>query len=149
MNTKDLTSAAKGYLSIKLSEYVNPSAQKVEKAKQKVEMAKEQLREAEEKLKAVQEEWHSFKEEALEKIHKNESTIIRFKSKLKRVKGDMRDRYMHDIEDLSEKNLELKKRIGRFKNHTGVKWSKFKETVKHSANDISHAWKDLVSSALE
>jgi hypothetical protein len=149
MKTKEIKDAAKEFITTKVSEFINPSPQKVERAKEKVEAIRQQLRNAEEKLKAVQEEWHVFKTETVEKIQANESSIGKFKSKLRTAKDDFKDRYQHEIDVLSEKNIALKKRIGRFKRQSNEKWDKLKTAVIGSVGEVKHAVKDLVNATLE
>ncbi len=125
------------------------SAEKSDTADAKVQDAKEDLKEAQKDAniaaqKAVEaEEWKVFKADTELKIKNNETIIADLKAKMK-VTGKKLDAvYAKSIDDLEQKNKDLKNRMDVYGNNTQSDWNAFKREFNHDMDELGKALKDL------
>lgn len=150
MKTKRIVETAKRFAAEKISALINPSEKKVEQAEKRLQEAKEYLKEAERNARTAHDEWVQFRKDILEKIHTNETNLSTFKQKMEKNKDEgLKAEYEEKMRDLEHMTNELKKKIGEYKYEGKEKWENFKKSIKHSADEVGTAWKDLVKVNLE
>ncbi len=103
---------------------------KVENAGEKVKEAKENVAEATENLnKAVLDsntEYAKYKTATEATLFENEQRMAALKAKLQTDKKDMRVKYEKELDELYEKNTQMKTKINANKSITKDKWESFK-----------------------
>jgi hypothetical protein len=124
------------------------SAQKKEAADENVQEAKQDLKDAQseanvEAQKAANaEEWRIFKEESEARVRANELAITELKQKLKSSGKKLDEMHARNIDDLEQRNREMKIRIVSYeKSQNG--WETFKREFTHDINEIGDALKDV------
>ncbi|MBL0309930.1 MAG: hypothetical protein IPP77_09710 [Bacteroidetes bacterium] len=113
---------------------------KVEAAKEEVQDAKANLNEAQKELNA---EYPAFKIEAEARIADNEKQISMLNEKLNKPgKAPLDGLRKKRIEDLEQRNMELRNRLANYENERSD-WEVFKREFKHDMDGIGDAFKDL------
>jgi len=124
------------------------SSQKADDAQAKVEEAKDDLQDArQEANEATQqaanaEQWEAFKAETDVKIKDNELRIGELKVKMKKSGKTMDSVYANNIENLEQKNKDLKIRMDGYQT-TQSDWESFKREFNHDMDELGQALKDL------
>lgn len=124
------------------------SASKMDSANDKVEEAREDLKDAQQdahaeavKL-ATAEEWTAFKTESDVKIKDNQIRIDELKVKMKKPGQTFDEMYAKSIENLEQKNRDLKTRIGAYETNQSD-WESFKREFNHDMDEVGQALRDL------
>lgn len=87
-------------------------------------------------------EWRVYKTESELKIRDNEIRITELKRKMNKPGKILDPIYAKKIENLEQRNKNLKLRMETYdKNQTG--WVSFKEEFKHDMDELGQAFKDL------
>ena len=124
------------------------SAEKMDAANQNVEDAREDLKEAKEDAHAEAvkvanaEEWSAFKTESEVKINDNQKRIDELRAKMKKPGQTFDAMYAKNIENLEERNRDLKTRIGAYETNQSD-WESFKREFNHDMNEVGQALRDL------
>jgi hypothetical protein len=117
-------------------------------ANENVEDAKEELKEAQQEAhtEAVKvanaEEWNAFKTESEVKIKDNQIRIDELKVKMKKPGQTFDAMYAKNIENLEQKNRDLKTRIGAYETNQSD-WESFKREFNHDMDEVGQALRDL------
>ena len=124
------------------------STKKEEVAKDKVADATEDMQAATEELmvakkEATAEEWKQFKAETNIRIAENESRIAELKVKMKNTGNSVDAMYAKKIEELEQKNTEIKNKVESYKNDSRDDWQSFRQEFNHDINQLSEALKDI------
>lgn len=124
------------------------SDQKLDEAKENLEAAGEDLKDAQqdaaENVKdTLQADWAGFKGDMEIQITKNENDIKALKEKVAVLDTKAKTKAGEEIEKLSAKNIELKKKLDQYKEEGKDKEIAFKKEFKHDMDELGHALKDL------
>lgn len=125
------------------------STKKEIEAQENVQEAQADLTEAQNEV-AVQEqkvasaaEWQDFKDKTNATIDANETRIAQFKVNMKSTKKSVDALYLKNIEELEQKNKNLKDRMNTYKNDANSDWNSFKREFNHDMDELGNALKDL------
>ena len=113
----------------------------VEDARDNLDDAKEELSSAREA--ATKEEWQAFKDSTSATISQNEMRIAEMKAKMKKTGKTIDDGYDQKIEELEQKNKEIKLKVDQYKNDAGDDWKSFKEEYNRDIDELGTAIKNL------
>ncbi len=117
------------------------AAQKSEDAQADAEAAQMAAEEAKQEA-ADEAEWIAFKSDAEMKIKDNDARIVELNMKMKKP-GKMLDGiYAQKIENIEQKNKDLKIRI-ETRNNSESDWETFKREFNHDMDELGQAFKDL------
>jgi hypothetical protein len=124
------------------------STKKEEVAKDKVADAREDMQDAAEELmvakkEATAEEWKQFKAETNVRITENESQIAELKVKMKNTGNSIDAMYAKKIDELEQKNKEIKIKVASYKNDTSDDWESFKQEYNHDMDQLNQALNDM------
>ncbi|MGO4904015.1 hypothetical protein [Flavobacterium sp. W20_MBD1_R3] len=113
----------------------------VEDARDNLDDAKEELSSAREA--ATKEEWQAFKDSTNATISQNEMRIAEMKAKMKKTGKTIDEGYAQKIEELEQKNKEIKLKVDQYKNDAGDDWKSFKEEYNRDIDELGTAIKNL------
>ncbi|WP_348822798.1 hypothetical protein [Flavobacterium aestuarii] len=113
----------------------------VQEAEEDVQEAKEELSEA--KHQANAEEWQNFKDDMNAAIEQNDARIAALKQKIKNSGKAADAAYDKKIDELKEKNEQLKIKIDSYKNDADSDWQSFKREFNHDMDELGNALKDI------
>jgi uncharacterized protein YhaN len=85
----------------------------------------------------------NYRRDIDEMIAANDRTITEFKAKMKNQKRQISADYKKKIDQLEQKNSELKKRMDEYKAGGKENWDKFKAEFDHDMAELGKAFKDL------
>lgn len=124
------------------------ATKKEEAAQDKVENAKADLNDAKEELSdarraATEQEWKAFKDSTNATIAQNEVRIAQMKADLKKTGKSLDEEYAKRIQDLEDKNKEIKSKVEMYKNDTTSDWESFKKEYKHDMDDLGQSLKNF------
>lgn len=124
------------------------SSKKEEAAKDNVEEARDNLNDAKEELSdvraaATEKEWNDFRDSTNTTIQQNEMRIAEMKTNIKKTGKSIDEAYAKKIEELEEKNKEIKLKVQTYKNDTNSDWESFKEEYKRDMDGLGQALKNL------
>ena len=117
------------------------SREKVHDARDDVQAAKEDLKVA--KKQATAEEWQAFKNKTDSIITENEIRIAVLESKMKKTGKSIDAKFQKNIDDLIQKNKELRVKTQTYKNDANADWQSFKREFNHDMDEMGRALKDL------
>lgn len=86
-----------------------------------------------------------FKKQAADRISANDSSIASFKERIKHGKKQAKAEYDKKIDDLEQKNTDMKKRIDDYKAEGKEKWETFKKDFSHGMDELGKAFTDLTT----
>ncbi|MBP4142193.1 hypothetical protein J3S90_10305 [Flavobacterium sp. P4023] len=117
-------------------------------AKENVENAKENLDDAKAELSdarraATEQEWQTFKDSTNATIKQNEIRIAEMKAELKKTGKTIDSEYSKNIQELEEKNKEIKNKLEVYKNDTNSDWQSFKKEFRHDMDDLGQSLKNF------
>ncbi|MCK8142418.1 hypothetical protein MW871_10995 [Flavobacterium sp. I-SCBP12n] len=117
-------------------------------AKENVENAKENLDDAKAELSdarraATEQEWQAFKDSTNATIKQNEIRIGEMKAELKKTGKTIDSEYSKNIQELEEKNKEIKNKLEVYKNNTNSDWQSFKKEFRHDMDDLGQSLKNF------
>ena len=124
------------------------NSEKEAEAREEVQEAKEELQEVkqeanEDAAKAANaEEWQAFKADAELKIQENNARIAELREKMKKSGKTMDAMYEKRIENLQQKNNELKMKLDNYEKNQSD-WEAFKAEFNHDMDELGKAFKDL------
>lgn len=124
------------------------TSKKEEQAQDNVEDARRDLDDAKEELSdarqaATAEEWKSFRESTDSTIRQNELQIAKMKANMKNKGKSIDAMYAKKIEELEQKNNNIKLQVQAYKNDTNSDWEEFKEEYNRDINELGTAMKNL------
>ncbi|MFV5699672.1 hypothetical protein ACM55H_14995 [Flavobacterium sp. ZT3R17] len=124
------------------------STKKEEIAKDKVADAREDVQDAKEELmnarkEATAEEWKAFKNQTNIAINENEIRITDLKAKMEKTGNSIDALYAKKVEELEQKNKDIKFKVGTYKNDKASDWESFKREYNHDMNELGQALKDM------
>ncbi|WP_426092310.1 hypothetical protein [Flavobacterium sp. DSR3-2] len=124
------------------------TSKKEEAAKDNVEEAKDNLDDAKEELSdvraaATEKEWNDFKDSTNSTIKQNEIRIAEMKTKMKRTGKSIDEIYAKQIEELEQKNKNIKLKVQEYKNDTNSDWESFKEEYNRDMDELGAAMKNM------
>ena len=120
---------------------VENSMENVQEAEQDLNQSQQEV-EKETKKEVINAEWNAYKIEALEKINKNDIRIAELKEK-KEKSGKLLDpMYEKRIENLEQKNKELRTKIDAYETEQSD-WETFKREFNHDMNELGNALQDF------
>jgi len=120
------------------------SSEKLEAANQKVENEKQDLQEAQQDANAVAvkvanaEEWSAFKIDSEAKIKDNQIRIDELKVKMAKPGKTFDEMYAKSIENLEQKNKDLKNRLDAYETSQSD-WEAFKREFNHDMDEVGQA----------
>jgi uncharacterized protein HemX len=117
------------------------SAQKEDAAQANVQEAKQELKEV--RREATAEEWNEFKSETDLKIEKNETRIAELKEKIKKQGKSLDALYEKKVDQLEQKNRDLKAKMETYGESKHSDWESFKREFNHDMDELGAAFKDL------
>lgn len=115
-------------------------ANKVEKSEQKVTEARQDLTLAQQDY---AEELSAFREETGKRITANDTLIADLRASMKRAGSDAREDYKEKINDVQNRNDQLRKRLGDYKEDGNQRWDAFKEEFNRDMDDLGKSLKDF------
>jgi hypothetical protein len=110
-------------------------------ARENTEDAKEQLMMA--KKEANAEEWKKIKKETNIKFTENKIRSAQLKVKMTKSGSSIDTVYAKKIEELEQKNKNIKIKVDSYKNDTSDDWELFKREYNHDINELNRAIKEL------
>jgi len=123
---------------------IDSPAEKVQDARDKLKEAREGVMKAREDLvQALKDSVRNFREESQERNNKNEKIIAEFKDLLPAVRDELVAKYHIRVEELEQKNTEMKRKLDEYKVEGKGKWISFKHEFNHDMNGLEKALKDL------
>jgi hypothetical protein len=118
----------------------NSPAQKVENAKEKLIDAKEELSQAQKDSAA---DYENFKMVSESRIAKNEELIQAYKQSMKDAKREWKSTDQKIVDDLEQKNINMRKKMEEYRIEGKDKWVEFKTEFNHDMDELGKAIKDL------
>lgn len=118
----------------------NMMDKKADSSQDKVEDAKQNVAEANQALNNAIEQ---FKKESEEIIAANEKSIAEFKVKIAEEKAGNKAILEKRLDEMEQKNKEMKKKLASYKNDGNEKWNTFKDEFNHDMKELGKAFKDL------
>ncbi|MFV5692129.1 hypothetical protein ACM55K_08910 [Flavobacterium sp. LT1R49] len=124
------------------------STKKEEEAKDKVADAREDVQDAKEELmnarkEATTEEWKAFKDQTNATINENEMRIADLKAKMKKTENSIDAMYAKKVNELEQKNKDIKAKVETYKNDRNSDWESFKREYNHDMNELGNALRDV------
>lgn len=116
------------------------SAEKVQKAQDNLEKEKADYEQA--KLDSIA-EFDSFKMAYEAQIDANEKTVAALRSELKKDKKKYEEVNKKIVDDLEEKNSNMRKKIREFKRESKSDWLSFKEEFSYDMDELGKAIKGI------
>jgi len=124
------------------------NADKLDNAQEKVAEEREELAEAKKEANevaqqvATAEQWQEFKTETERKIKENEIRIADLREKMKKSGKTLDSVYAKNIDDLEQKNKNLRTRLDQYDTQSSD-WERFKREFNHDMDELGQAIKDL------
>jgi hypothetical protein len=128
------------FISCAIVSSCNTPEQKVENAESDVLNANEDLEEAND---AYLKELNDYRNEVAIELAANEQSIADFKAKIESDNKDIKAERKIQIEELEQKNIELKVKINEYNEKDQTKWEKFKAEFNHDMKELGNAFKNL------
>jgi predicted HicB family RNase H-like nuclease len=110
-------------------------------ARENTEDAKEELMVA--KKEANAEEWKKIKKETNTRITENKIRIAQLKVKMIKSGKSIDTLYAKKIEELEQKNKDIKIKVDSYKNDTSDDWELFKREYNHDMDQLNRAIEDM------
>lgn len=117
------------------------SQEKVDVAEQNFKDAKDSLVAA--KKEATAEEWQTFRNQTDSVISYNEAQIAELKLKMQKTGKSVDAKYQKNIDNLEQRNKDLKVKVDTYKNDANSDWQSFKREFNHDIDEIGKAFQDL------
>jgi hypothetical protein len=118
----------------------NSSATKVDAARENVVQANQDLDQANKEYLADVE---NYKKETAARIASNDQTISDLKAGMAHEKRAVKAAYKKKVEELEQKNAEMKLKMEAYKAEGKDKWQTFKTEFSHDMDELGKAFKDL------
>jgi hypothetical protein len=88
-------------------------------------------------------EWKQFRSDAELKITASQNKIDELKAAMKSTSANFKIKYENKILTLEQKNIELRKRINRYKYEGNENWRDFKKDYNNEADTVEVALNDI------
>ncbi|MES2727216.1 MAG: hypothetical protein V4643_08955 [Bacteroidota bacterium] len=128
-----------GYVAGSIMFGCNSPAKKVENAKEELKDAKQELNQAREDSIT---DYENFKIESEQKINNNKVLIEEYKTRMITDKKSIKAKDQKIIDDLEQKNLEMRKKIWEYKGDKD-NWEAFKTEFNHDMDQLGNAIKSF------
>ena len=126
------------------------SPKKEDTAQQKLLIAQDSLTQvkndislADQKKARISQEWQTLKDDAEDKINKNEIYIAKLKVNIEKTGKSIDSIYTKKIILLEQKNKAIKARIETYKTDTDNDWESFQREFNHDMDELGKALDDL------
>ncbi len=110
---------------------------------QKVENAKADLKDAKQEQQDSIADYESFKQQSEERIAQNEKIIADFKASRIANKQAIKASEQRMIDELEQRNINMRKKIVEYKENGKDKWEDFKAEFGHDMDELGEAIKGL------
>lgn len=140
MKKSALTIITAGTILAAITVGCNSPTTKVENAKQDLNEAR--LERSEEKRDSVA-DVAAFKKESEDRIAGNEITIAAFKERMKTDKQQTRKADQKVIDELEQRNINMRKKMDDYKYEGNDNWETFKKEFGHDMDDLGQSLKNL------
>lgn len=117
-----------------------PSAQKVENAKEGLQEAKDEYKQAQ--IDSVA-DYERFKLESEARIDSNEMAIQELKMAMKANKQKYHETDQKMIDELEQKNINMRRKIHEYKEEGKDQWAAFKNEFSHDMDELGKAIKGI------
>jgi len=131
---------AAGYVLITILAECNSPSKKVENATENLREAKQELNQAQMDSAA---DFELFKKESEAKIDNNEKLITAFRQRMATDKIKIKVIDQKVIDDLEQRNINMRKRMEEYKGKSKDEWNEFKIEFNRSMDDLGNAVKKL------
>jgi exonuclease VII large subunit len=88
-------------------------------------------------------EWQEFKDETNAAIDKNEKRISEMKLKMQESGKEFDASYQQKINQLEERNAEMKTKVANYKSDASANWESFKREVNHDMTELGDSFKNI------
>lgn len=117
-------------------------------AQENVQDARENLDDAKVELSAArraatEEEWKAFKDSTNATIAQNEVRIAEMRAKIKKTGKTIDEEYAIKIQELEQKNKDIKNKLEVYKNDANSDWESFKKEYNHDMDDLGNSLKNF------
>ncbi|MDP4826573.1 MAG: hypothetical protein NWR73_02735 [Flavobacteriales bacterium] len=116
------------------------STEKLDRAEENVTEAKENLVQANQNYLTDMED---FKKNTATQIAANEQSIVEFKARIADQKKEAKADYEKEINDLDQKNTDMRKKLDDFQTDTESGWESFKDEFSSDMSDLGDAFKNF------
>jgi F0F1-type ATP synthase membrane subunit b/b' len=140
MKKSILVNAAISFVTVAIIVACNSPSEEIAQAEENVTEAHLDLDKANEEYFA---EIETCRKETNEKIAANDQSIAEFKVRIETKKKEAKADYKKRIEDLEQKNSDMKKRLDEYKADGKAGWEKFKAEFNHDMEELGKAFTDL------
>jgi hypothetical protein len=106
---------------------------------QKVETAKADLKDARQEQQDSVTDYKLFKQQSEERIANNEKTIAAFKASRVAGKKQITESEQKMIDDLEQRNIDMRKKITEYKENGKDNWAAFREEFNHDMDELGTA----------
>ena len=120
----------------------NSPAQKVENAQEKVNEANENLDKANEEYQA---DIERCRRESAQRFEANDRTIAELKAEMRSDKKAAKAEYRRKVEELEQRNNDLRVRMNDYKADGRDNWERFKIEFNHDMDDLGRSFRDLTT----
>src|ERR1035437_4343652 len=125
----------------------NTSSEKVENSQNNVKEAQNNVNEANKDLDKANQEYlndiENYRKETADKIAANDKSIDDLKAKIKHEKKEAKADYKKKVDELEQKNNDMKKKLDDYKADGKEKWEIFKAEFNHDMDELGKALKDM------
>ncbi len=128
-----------GYIACSIMYACNSPAKKVENAKENLQEAKQEFNQAQEDSIA---DFENFKRESEQKINNNKVLIEEYKNRMITDKKSIKAKDQKIIDELEQKNLEMRKKVWEYKGDKN-NWETFKKEFNYDMDQLGKAIKDF------
>ncbi|MDP1725241.1 MAG: hypothetical protein Q8M15_00555 [Bacteroidota bacterium] len=134
------TITAAGFMLATILSGCNSPSKKVENAQENLEEARQELSQAQRDSVA---DFELFKKESEERINNNDKLIAAFKERMATDKKQIKEEDQKIIDNLEQKNINMRKKIEEYKENGKDKWEAFKVEFNHDMDELADALKGL------
>lgn len=114
--------------------------EQVEKDREKVTDAKNELNKAQDDYQA---DLEKFRLDVDQRIANNETRIHELRDSITYVGKPSREERRKRIDELEQKNRDMKRRLNEYKADGNEKWQSFKREFNHDMDELGHALRDI------
>lgn len=118
----------------------NSPAKKVENAQENLKEAKTELKQS--KIDSIA-DYEIFKAESELRIQNNEKIIAAYKERMRTDKKAIKANDQKMIDELEERNINMRRKVETFKNEGKDNWQDFKVEFNHDMDELGTALKNL------
>jgi outer membrane PBP1 activator LpoA protein len=149
MKKSILVVALSGFAMIASVTSCSTSGEKVEAAKEDVKEAEDDLSDSKKDLKEANKEYQKdveiYRMVIATKIVSNDEAISKYKEMIKTETKESKVKHQKQIDELEQKNKDLKNKMETYKSNNRENWEDFKKEFSHDMDELGAALKDLVT----